>query len=73
MRPAKPRLSKRRDTGASNALPSLVRKRTPTARTPALEVIDDLPRPIPVGQAELEVLEMFLGRALDILLREFKP
>lgn len=36
-------------------------------------VVDDLPRPVPVGRAELEVLEMYLGSALDDLLRTLKP
>lgn len=36
-------------------------------------VVDDLPRPVPVGRAELEVLEMYLGPALDDLLRALKP
>ncbi|WP_455961540.1 hypothetical protein [Methylorubrum aminovorans] len=36
-------------------------------------VVDDLPRPVPVGRAELEVLEMYLGPALDDVLRALKP
>lgn len=36
-------------------------------------VVDDLPRPVPIGRAELEVLEMYLGPALDELLRTLKP
>ncbi|GEL44471.1 hypothetical protein MEX01_50620 [Methylorubrum extorquens] len=35
-------------------------------------VVDDLPRPLPIGRAELEVLEMYLGSALDGLLRAMK-
>lgn len=73
VRPAKPRVLEGQDTGASKALPLLARKRTPTAPAPVFEIIDDLPRPIPVSRAELEVLEMFLGLALDALLREIEP
>jgi hypothetical protein len=33
-------------------------------------VEDDLPRPIPVARAEIDVLETFLGRLIDDILRE---
>lgn len=33
-------------------------------------VEDDLPRPTPVGRAEIDVLETFLGRQIDNLLGE---
>lgn len=36
-------------------------------------VVDDLPRPIPVGRAELAVLEMYLGAEIDLLLSALKP
>ncbi|WP_455960056.1 hypothetical protein [Methylorubrum aminovorans] len=45
----------------------------PTAASPDLRVVDDLPRPVPVGRAELDVLEMYLGPALDALLRAMMP
>lgn len=32
-------------------------------------VEDHLPRPIPVGRAEIDVLETFLGRQIDDILR----
>ena len=36
----------------------------------ALIVIDDFPRPVPIGRAEIDVLETYLGAALDEILRE---
>ncbi|AIQ89417.1 protein of unassigned function [Methylobacterium oryzae CBMB20] len=49
------------------------RKRGRTSRrdpeTP--RVVDDLPRPVPISRAELEVIEAFLGAQIDALLREF--
>jgi len=33
--------------------------------------VDDLPRPIPISRAELDVIETFLGAQIDALLREF--
>ncbi|MCE4225942.1 hypothetical protein HCU64_19505 [Methylobacterium sp. C25] len=36
----------------------------------AFRVVDDLSRPVPVGRAELDVLETYLGQALDAILRE---
>lgn len=38
--------------------------------TSGWSVEDDLPRPIPVGRAEIDVLETFLGRQIDDILRE---
>ena len=37
------------------------------------QVVDDLPRPVPVSRAELDVLEAYLGTAIDALLRAFPP
>lgn len=36
-------------------------------------VIDDLPRPIPIGRGELAVLETYLGAEIDLLLLALKP
>ncbi|WP_280137319.1 hypothetical protein [Methylobacterium sp. Leaf100] len=33
------------------------------------QVVDGLPRPVPVGRAELDVLETYLGPEIDALLR----
>ncbi|WP_375454845.1 hypothetical protein [uncultured Methylobacterium sp.] len=35
-----------------------------------VRVIDDLPRPVPVSHAEIDVLETYLGAMLDGLMRE---
>lgn len=35
-----------------------------------VRVEDDLPRPVPVSRAEIEVLETYLGAMLDDLMRE---
>ena len=35
-------------------------------------VIDDLPRPVPIGRAELSVLENHLGTQIDEILRQLK-
>lgn len=48
----------------------LVRRQPRPDRARAYMVVDDLPRPVPVSRAELDVLEMYLGPALDALLRE---
>lgn len=48
----------------------LVHRRPRPDPARAYTVADDLPRPVPAGRAELEVLEMYLGPALDALLRE---
>jgi hypothetical protein len=32
-------------------------------------VVDDLPRPVPIGRAELDVLDTYLGPEIDALLR----
>ncbi len=34
-------------------------------------VVDDLPRPVPILRAELDVIETYLGAQIDALLREF--
>lgn len=36
------------------------------------QVSDDLPRPTPVGRAELEVLETYLGAQIDDILRRMR-
>jgi len=33
---------------------------------------DDLPRPTPVGRAEIEVLEVYLGMQIDDILRRMR-
>lgn len=33
-------------------------------------VVDDLPRPVPISRAELDVIETYLGTEIDVLLRE---
>ncbi len=33
------------------------------------QVVDDLARPVPIGRAELDVLETYLGPEIDALLR----
>ncbi|TXN22885.1 hypothetical protein FV217_09200 [Methylobacterium sp. WL9] len=53
-------------TGISLRAP---RTSTISQTTGVTDVVDDLPRPVPVGRAELEVLETYLGSALDDLLR----
>jgi hypothetical protein len=51
----------------------LVKRNRALAPVPSeLRVVDDLLRPVPVGRAELDVLEMFLGPALDALLQAMK-
>ena len=35
-------------------------------------VSDDLPRPTPVGRAEIEVLETYLGAQIDDILRRMR-
>ncbi len=32
--------------------------------------MDDLPRPVPIPRAELDVIETYLGAQIDALLRE---
>lgn len=32
--------------------------------------MDDLPRPVPISRAELDVIETYLGTEIDVLLRE---
>jgi hypothetical protein len=58
---------------AGSGKPPFTRNRAPACAHPDLRVVDDLPRPVPVGRAELDVLEMYLGPALDALLRAMKP
>ena len=49
----------------------------PATRTPrrlkrevaCWHVVDDLPRPVPIARAELDVLETYLGPEIDALLR----
>ena len=36
------------------------------------QVSDDLPRPTPVGRAEIEVLETYLGAQIDDILRRMR-
>lgn len=36
------------------------------------QVSDDLPRPTPVGRAEIEVLETYLGAQIDNILRRMR-
>ncbi len=36
------------------------------------QVSDDLPRPTPVGRAEIEVLEIYLGAQIDDILRRMR-
>lgn len=36
------------------------------------QVGDDLPRPTPVGRAEIEVLETYLGAQIDDILRRMR-
>ena len=55
-----------------SAEPLINRKRGPASAPSAVRVVDDLPRPVPVGRAELDVLEMYLGPALNALLRAMK-
>lgn len=38
----------------------------------AWQVSDDLPRPTPVGRAEVEALEVYLGAQLDDILRRMR-
>lgn len=35
-------------------------------------VSDDLPRPTPIGRAEIEVLEVYLGTQIDDILRRMR-
>lgn len=39
----------------------------------AWQVSDDLPRPTPIGRAEVEVLETYLGAQIDDILRRMRP
>ncbi|MFY9294938.1 MAG: hypothetical protein WAP03_30285 [Methylorubrum rhodinum] len=51
----------------------LGRKRAPASSLRDLPVVDDLPRPVTVSRAELDVLEAYLGRDLDAILRAMNP
>ena len=48
----------------------LARRRPRPEPAQEYDVVDDLSRPVQVSRAELEVLEMYLGPAIDALLRE---
>lgn len=37
------------------------------------QVVNDLPRPLPVSRAQLDVLETFLGAEIDALFRDLLP
>jgi hypothetical protein len=36
------------------------------------QIIDDLPRPTPIGRAEIETLEIYLGAQIDDILRRMR-
>lgn len=43
--------------------------RRPAHDVACWQVVDDLPRPVPIGRAEIDVLETYLGPEIDALLR----
>lgn len=51
------------------------RRRTRARRKEAepLLVVDDLPRPVPIVRSELAAIEIYIGTAIDALLRELDP
>lgn len=67
------------ERGLSDRVKGQPRVRRP-ARSPAhpqhhldlCQVVDDLPRPVPISRVELEVLETYLGAQIDALLRAIR-
>ncbi len=57
------------------AVPSPSKRQAPGCGTHAereWQVSDDLPRPTPVGRAEIEALEVYLGSQIDEILRRMR-
>jgi hypothetical protein len=50
--------------------PQRKRGRAPKRDPDPPQVVNDLPRPVPVTRAELDVIETFLGDAITALLRD---
>lgn len=56
----------------SRAVAPLGGDRKPATVAKEWRVTDDLPRPAPVGRAEIEVLETYLGAQIDDILRRMR-